>query len=446
MIDRDWTIVDQKHSPLKPYPDYDDCDENKSYTSANGNLKSGCWTRSDFDGNHKKMTLYFHPYAFDTSGVLPDTTPHSGQTWVYDNNLSRQISVGSTTPAATSIMGVLFQGAVTAMGADGATLTNYTGTCAAKDIELHVDFNSTPSTVKDSGGNTVHMLQVLHTANSQTLSAANSRVYSDINRSDVNMTLSKWNFRNGSNNGSADVYLAMNLEKPFDRTVNVVDINFTGFHAYGVNDIANADQTNLYRPDGNSSYAPNKEIRFYFAKVAPSSNTDGRTIYLPQTSTSTAIRVGVYCEDNTSIGLLCSTLPGLYSMPEESDPIGNGSWYRVTTHKSSWNDGEIVELNSSISNVQMNSLNPLTHIAMDTNGSSSDITIRYDASYTRPAHPRFVIAPDVWLKYDPVTSRDGNPVFTLHFLNSGLKWKGTGRTGHILKTEPVSKPNRRLNW
>jgi hypothetical protein len=119
----------------------------------------------------------------------------------------------------------------------------------------------------------------------------------------------------------------------------------------------------------------------------------------------------------------------------------------MNNHDTSLGDGEIVSLTSSVAGV---TINPSANIGL-TGGVSPNITISYPLT-PRPVHPRITITPDEWLKYKkddircPSGTGCGTPDFLLHFLTQGLKWKGTGNTGHVIETEPSVNINKRINW
>ena len=434
--DSNWTVVDR--ADRNPYKTLFDPNCNLSSSAAcndcvlggtddteNGSGKVGCSFGSKIDNGNTEYTdlnITYHPYKFDLSNLGIHTRPHDGVDWLYDSNLSKSKS-----------MAVTLEGNLTARGADDTILSNYTAQCVAQDIAVHMDTNTTPDPVVDENNATVVLQQVLYQYDNSSPSAP---VYSSVQGAESNMTLSKWNFRSGDLNGSATVHLLFNLEKPYDTPINVVDINFTTAYAYGINDLCYADQNSSYRPDGNVT--ADQRRWFYYARVAPAIGTDGRQIYTPDTTTTTTLHVNVFCINGP--GINCPSLTGLSSAAEEGD------WYRMEDHLSSNNDGNITELNTTVAGVVINGgSNRALNLTFDNNGSTSPITIYYPLT-PRPVHPVFVITPDEWLKYNADPSKNGLPEFTLHFLSQGLKWKGTGKTGHVIETEPTIKPSKRLNW
>jgi hypothetical protein len=105
-------------------------------------------------------------------------------------------------------------------------------------------------------------------------------------------------------------------------------------------------------------------------------------------------------------------------------------------------DGRVNTLSTTTPSV---TIAPNNNITFNNNGSTGIINIGYPI-IGRPVYPVFVIHPDEWLKYNPDPLKNGLPDFTIQFLNRGLRWKGKGKTGHVIETEPNLKPNPRMNW
>lgn len=446
--DSNWTFVDRAYNnPHKTLFNSscagsnsalcNDCVLGSTSDTENGNGKVGCSFGSKIDsgsGNYTDLNLSFRPYKFSLNGLNLHTRPHDANPWIYMNDLNR-----------SKTMAVTVEGNITALGADDTVLTNYTAGCEARDLDLHMGTNSIPDPVLDENNATVPLEQTLY----QYISSAATENYSAVIDADQNLTLTKWNFRSGDQNGSAGVTLLLNLKKPYDTPVNVADINFTIAHIYGVNDLSYTNQISNYRPDGNKTIGVNKY--FYFAKVAPLIGADGHNEFYE--NYQTRLRVDVYCDDNAT-NPICSTLPGLVQPKEEDDISGTGKWYRISAHTQS--DGNVTQLSiDNFNNAVTNgaTVNPFNNIPLDNNGSSPAITIHYPpiGVSPRPEEVKIWITPQEWLKYNPaiVNPADphyGEPSFSIFFQNWGLKWKGEGKTGNVIQTEPSTIQNQRINW
>jgi hypothetical protein len=412
--DHNWTLVDQSRFEHKTFPGVDDCLPNDSSISANDLTRSGCAINSTsaslINGFiYKDMLLQFHPYQFNLGGIVFGSTPNDNGSHVYMNDLTK--SQG---------MAITMDGNISAEGKDNIALSNFINNCASEDVNLWIDKNIThahmydPNTLVTQAGTNVSFQQML----SSSMSA------------DGNLSvLLKNNFINTTDhNGSAIVNLYFNFEKPYADTVNPVDVNFTMLHAASPQATSSAHMTDTHIPNGNLSI--NQTRYFYFAKVEELSGTDNKQVY--STDVNTTLHVNTYCDSATSL-INCGMLPGTI--------MDAAPWYRMSFHNPAL-DGQINLLSSTTASV---TITPSTNVTFDTNGTTGIINIAYPL-LGRPAYPVIVISPDEWLKYNPDASKNGFPEFTIQFLNEGLRWKGKGKTGHIIKTEPRINPSPRMNW
>jgi len=440
--DSNWTIVDRAYN--NPYKTLfstncanssdaacNDCILGTTTDDANDADKVGCTFGSSLvalDGTQKTsytpVDLTVNPYRFGLTFLLrtqPSTAAGNTQNWAYMNDLTK--STG---------MAIVIDGNITALGADGTVTTNYVTGCSAQDSILWLDRNMSTdealiSTVKTP--TSVYFQQWLNAD-----AGAVQPVLDNRNGPDMNATLTAINYA-ADQNGSAHIALYYNFEKPYDDVVNPVIVNFKTLLTAAPNAASYANQLSNYIPDGNVSIDSNRT--FYYAAVFPADGTDGTEIYTPDTSTSTTISVDIYCENIGDIN--CSLIS---SAPENA--YLTGGWWRSEAHKSLNGDGQITQLTSDVAGVVFNPAQPAP-IGLDNNGSTGTITISYPLT-PRPVHPRITITPDEWLKYSPDAAANGLPAFTLHFLTQGLRWKGTGKTGHVVESEPSTGDNNRLNW
>ena len=427
IVDTNWTFVDQINSRFKPYPDVPDCATGSAGVDVSfaGRILAGCLVKSDYDPIHTDMELTFNPYAFDLSSVTFFVRPNTSNAYLYMNNLE------SATPDYR--MAVKMEGNVTAEAKGGTALSNFTSNCAAENVVLWIDRTMVPaeSTIVDTDGNRVLFQQGLQDINSMVILDTSGSY-------DMNSSLLKNNFTNTSDaNGSAAVDLYFNFLKPYDRTVNPIDVNFTMLHTASPAAYSVAAMQSNYIPGGENNSTAVGNPYYYFAKVVPSEGTDGKQEY--GATVTTTISVKSYCD--TAVAP-CSTLPGFASIVEE--PVGTTGWYRMPNHLSSNGEGQVngIAVTNGVSGV---SISPNSNITFDTNGTTGIITITYPTTSTRPVHPVFTITPDEWLKYDNNDST-GLPDFVIHFLTQGLRWKGKGETGHVIETEPSTQSSGRLNW
>lgn len=434
--DNTWTKVDQaSNNPYKTLFDTD-C-ENSDSAACNDCIigdggsdisadKYGCRINSDLPAGDEyvDINISFKPYQFDLSSIAFYTRPNTSNSYLYMNDLNK-----------SDVMAVKLEGNITAEGKEGTVLSNFTDTCAAEDVVLWIDRTMIPqeNIILGEDGSSIYFQQGIKDI-TDTFTVQNNRTSTDINSS-----LTKANFSNTLDiNGSAEVDLYFNFEKPYAELVNPIDVNFSMLHAASPNATSNADMLSDYVPDGNLTI--DQQRYFYFAEVSPTGDIDGSQVY--DLSISTALKVDTFCRDDANI--TCSLLSGLSASPEES-LSGGGGWYRMENHLSSSGDGQVDSLATSVTTVSISGSNPLNNITFDSNGSTSSITLSHPLA-GRPVHPVFVITPDEWLKYNPDVSKNGLPEFIIHFLTQGLKWKGEGQTGHVIETEPSVGSSERINW
>jgi hypothetical protein len=265
-----------------------------------------------------------------------------------------------------------------------------------------------------------------------------------VKNADENVTFPKGNFTNTADaNGSAAVKIYYNFQKNYNKIINVADVNFSDMKVYGKNDLSDVDQLSNHMPEGNTTINDTKY--FYFAKVMPQTGTDGHVEY--GTSFNTAFWVDVYCKNTADVDCN-SSLPGLYTSNADDTVAGGtgGAWYRVSGHTAA-TDGNILSLTSvSVNSNDPVSLSPNSNIQFDNNGSTSAVTITYPATSYRPQQAIITITPDEWLRYDRFNV-GGLPDFTIYFRNQGLLWKGEGKTGHVIESEPApGNQLERINW
>ncbi len=438
--DSNWTAVDRAYAnPNKTLFDpnckessdarCNDCTLGKTTDETNNRTDEevGCTFSSaltHLDGSvnndYTELNLTFRPYAYRFDGNWSvENTPNlldENRSWVYMNDLSQ-----------STVMATKLEGNITAIGAKDGTLTNYTYLCAAEDVLLALDFNSTPSSVTDASGAVVQFEQAFN---------------GTVANADANTSVSK-DFFHSNDNGSAVVSIKYNFKKPYSQTVNPAQVNYINLTAASPDASSYADQNASYLPKGEHPIGDSRY--FYFAQVAPSEGTDGRQEY--GASVTTVFRVMTYCDNTSAIACppaaatssSAEPLPGIATIPE-SDWL---SWYRTTDHTSANGDGQINTITTALSGV---SITPGSNITFDTNGTTGAVTITYPTTSTRPVHPLFIVTPDEWLKYNSDSSKNGLPQFIINFLTQGLRWKGKGETGHVMETEPSTKSSGRLNW
>jgi len=422
--DNNWTIVDQDRYTDKTFPNFNDCvtsGSDKFSVESNSDGMVGCGITSSINANsyiHTDLNLSFQPYQFDLNSTVLKRVDNKVSDWVYMNNLE-----DSTNMAA------LLEGNTTALGANGNTLSNYVVNCAAEDVTLWLDREMS------SPGEMLITTENNHTAvafQQLLVSTQDPQNIEDNLHDDMNASLTKSNFvTNNIPNGSADTILAYNFKKDYTDPINPVIVNFKVLHAASPDATSHANQKDNYIPEGNVTIDDNRT--FYFAKVAPAVGDDFITTY--EESYTTFIRVDVYCRPDGIDILNCSNLPGVGIMEETTL---SGGWYRTAEHNTT-GDGIVQNIIADQNGITEIDSHQYTGLTFDNNGSTRSVNLTYPFSNARPKTFILTILPDPWLKY-------GNSQFTIRYMLQGLKWKGSGKTGNVVGTEPYSGDNKRINW
>jgi len=434
--DNNWTKVDQSTYVYQTRFDgrpHDDCVLNDISIPSTGTV--GCVTSSiNPASNYTEMNLDINPYQFNLNDIVFSTSPTANSPYLYMNNLNDSRN-----------MAAKLEGNITAEGKLGTRLTNYTSSCAAEDALIWVDHNITgigynENIILDENSSTVLFQQ-------QLLDNAGT-VQAPLSNTDNNITFSRSNFLNNSDyNGSASVDLYFNFQKPYNTVVNPVDVNFTLLNAIAPLALSNVHLVSNYAPDGNQSL--NQSRSFLYGKVAP--KLGDQLIQTYDEIYSTQLRVNIFCRPDLASGVDC-LFPFAIGASEDdisSGPGAGGSWYRMTLHNGA-TDGGI----TSLSDNPVSGIGGLPRgidLLDDNNGSTPpDITLTWTGA--RPKSTEIIITPDVWLKYNPFTvgtcpdGSSGCPTFSIDFLSQGLRWKGEGKTGHVIGTEPGARASERMNW
>ncbi len=444
MYDNNWTNIDQASYPYKTIfdpscknntanPACNDCIVNTS-TSSETNYKVGCEINSNQITNveHILLPLNFAPYAFAFNEVNLTILPDNNRSYVFMNDLGNSYY---NPPFPLYTMSTSFIGDISAISKGNRVTTNFTNGCAAQDVVLHINKNTSPTenSIYDTKGNLVAFGQFLqHT--SATLPISNSTTILD-----ANTTLPQVAFQDTVKSGKAYMLLHTNFKKPLNATVNPIDINYTGLYGYSPNALSSANMINNYIPDGNQTY--NKNLLYYFAKITPQ-----KKLYdnVKSSSILTPIFVDIYCDTIAPVSCADFNL-NILSHGENVE----AGWYSANMFDQN-NDGttdlriktifgddanpSVIEVNGDSDDIPFD----------DGNGTQKDINVSV-AGAARPSTVEIEIQPVPWLIYDPNDPR-GYPHYRVKFIGDSA-WSGVGNIGHAV--EATSNPNptpSRLSW
>jgi len=435
--DSGWTLVDHANYPYQTRfrdefgveQNHTDCRLGKSDTNSS---LAGCDISSHVskgDSPRSKeyvdLDLAFYPdrFEFNLTGAGVDTQPDPGQNWIYMNDLANadaQNSIDST-------MAVSIRGSILAKGAAGSVLGNYTSGCFAQKGIFRMEYKTEPDAP--------------HTAD--TLSPVDFQQYFydygsnlSLDDADGNITLNPVFFPD-DHNGTAPFDLYSNLQRPDDHMVNVTTARYKKLYFVSPDSQAYGYAQAAHIPRGEQNL--DKNITFYYATVAPDrAPTINRHFYrvLNAGKWQGRLKVRVYCEDDNITN--CTMLSELDQTSSEPDPDQNGSWYLMGAHESSQNHGQVTNL--SIVRGGHATLTPSGALSFSNGVSTADVVVTYPLGQPRPYQVDVNVSADPWLSYGP----DRN--FTIYFEREKLRWRGKGKTGHVIQTEPGTHSSERINW
>jgi len=444
LVDSSWTLVDQATYPYQTKFDdgngntvtHEDCNlTDLTYTGpATSGKQPGCWISSNVKddgsgrGDYYDMNLSFYPDRFDLSSISIDTQPVSGESWLYMNDLAAADSAGTIDVT----MAMAIHGTVIARGADDNTLSNYTAGCFAQQGTLRMEYTSQPATVQTADTQSaVPFLQYLYDGNTPSVLSQPG--------ADGNISLPSFFFPDDQN-GTAPFDLYSNLQRPGDHMVNVSQISYAQIlyrapdanaSGYGVND---------HIPEGIKNL--DRNVTFYYATVAPDRDPDTNLHFyriLNLDKWQGPLKVRIYCEDDNVTN--CAMGTDYDPTDSESDPAQNGSWYLMSAHGGSHGDITSLNIGGGTNGGTAATLTPAGSTLSFSGGiSATDAVVTYPLGQSRPYQVDINISADPWLLYGPDKS------FSVYFDREKLRWRGKGKTGRVIQTDPSTTDSKRINW
>ncbi|MBD3807784.1 MAG: hypothetical protein IE880_03605, partial [Epsilonproteobacteria bacterium] len=434
LIDRNWTMVDQARYKYKTFSG-DDCIPNSASSGGMSGL-AGCNVQSYDIDKYTKIPVKLIPYKIDVSSVGISSFPNNSNNWVYMNDLSKDKN-----------MAVRFFGTLRSLSRDGKVTSNFTDGCAASDVNLTLDFNSTDFNASKEKSIIAKNLKDNSTAltgpniNINRNGEGNSTIYDLNNIKKLNIPSSSFKFEN---NGTMPLDMRFTITKIWDKVVDPIEILFKNLSLA-------AERFKAWFNGVENSYAPkdkivyDRNITFLYGRVlSPIESTgaieykDSRNIYLVATA---------YTSNPTKETNLHKDI-----FDANNDKVVNsyeGVWCTVEAHSATDIDGRVVDLTDLNTKA---AITPDTNILFDsvapnTSGISSSINVAYPkgGGKTRPYTALIEVNPDIWLKYHP-TKTNGNPEFSIKFENLGYNWAGKGKTGNVIKQTISPNSRYKVNW
>jgi len=358
-------------------------------------------------------------------------------------------------------MAVRFNGPVTAMGAQGKRLTNYTNGCAANLVEFDIN-----RTISQNG--VVISENSLQSVNLESASAPERVVLQRYDNSTDTNTTGQFSTENNTtgtstairinpiqfrkeNNGSAILSLEYNFNRPCCQVVNPFSVQFNFKEANSTASMSSANMTDTYIPNSRASI--NQTANFIYGRIVANS----ANIYNVAQSES-FVTIPMYVEGYCSSDLNCSQ--HTLNIASQRD---NGTWWVNTNHDSVIGDGQINSLNEFASPFPL-TISPDGAVNPINLNNPTDINYTIGAGATLPYLSPIIVIPTVpWLRYNPgripcapilpgrpcpiptsPTPGSFDPI--VNFLGGG-GWAGKGNTGLIVDTNAsADTANKRTDW
>jgi len=421
--DSEWTAVDQKNNPLKPFKEIEDCIIDSTTPNA-GELNGlrGCSIKSN-SGIYNDLAITSHPYSFDISTITLQTTPNSAQDkYIYINDLNSTIDKVKD----GSVMGINISGSIIAKGKDGTNLSNYINGCSAKDIDIDLKYQTDPTIVKDEKGNIVEINYLLYT----------DTITSNITIDKTTTSPIKYNFNQiyfaTPATGTFNSYI--NFKRHYNAAINPFNVEISDINVSSISDKISVDLKSDFIPKGYKDL--NSSRVFYYAK-AKSSNDFYDDVY--DNKISTPIEVSIFCnkslEDCQKYGI-----DTIKSITNEYD------WWLSLDHNAAALEGEVELLTNSLdATVKPTLINNFVK------GIDNNVTVEYKSSALRPAIIKIMPTTNMisnypWILYNASDDLPPKYIYRVRFVDSPASWSGEGKTGYTINTNSNGRKTKKVDW
>ncbi len=421
--DENWSMVDIKSG---------DCDINKSYTSSDGNIISGCNIVSNPDIN-----ISFFPYLFDVNFTI-DNLPHSSHSdFIYMSEIN----------STFNSVAIALRGDITAKSQDGNITTNFRDGCFSKDTLLNVGVttlsdNGVNQSIKTVKGSDINFTRVVRFNSETNVTISRSSRFNLL----PNINISKDRFKN---NAKAHLDIRYNIDKNLAETINPIQITFRKIdtNSTEANSTANLlDENNPYIPKGTQDL--NNTVRnFYFAKVSPDKVRFPRIYFKNGDTIRTPLQIEIFCGGSVD-SKYCKDTNLLNHTSIASSPRVENGWYLSIDHNATV-DGGVNNLIPNSSTPNILTFSPTMPIRF-TNGRNGVIMTRFTNPHGTQKY-RVDIYADPQLQYYGGKPKSNIPKGVNHYFvmgteNNSSTWTGVGKTGHLLDIKPNSNSAHKMDW
>ena len=443
IIDKEWTLVDQKGFEYKPFPNIADCELNSTDPKASNKagVLRGCDIKSNMDPK-VDLTIISHPYKFNLSSI--DVISRTGSNYVYINDINKTKSAY----ADNSIMALNIRGDIKALGKDGKVLTNYKKGCVAQDLDINLqytqDLNQSfylrPLNIKYA----LYDSSVIQNPQDTNVSIVNSSTNPNKN---INLKLDKkYFYPNSGGLGKFSLYL--NYNRRFDDPINPFNFVSKKIEANSTNEKITVNLNSNYYPKGSKDI--NKTHIFYYVKTKPLSEFYD-DIYTD--SVNTPVSIALYC------GFIDKSKCANYDINTTEDGTDEYDWWYSRKHNS--NAGKVLiefDPNSSTDS------NVLSQFVIEPSsgvinkwkrGIAKDVNISKIVDPNDISYPYVVgvkATNEMKLKYPYLlfnskgVNTPPNILWKNRFVKESDAWSGEGKSGYSVDTNVTGRRNKKMDW
>ena len=426
MEDNKWTEVDQVGYPYRPFPNHEDCRVSGSSNNY-GQLVAirGCKVASEHNKYHD-LHLNVHPYDIDTSSIRlsPDDN------YIYVNDLDKTKSLISN----DSVMAVALKGRLIAKDYKGNSLSNYTATCAAKDLSIQLGYKFDRSDIKDNLGRDVVLQNALLNNTDMMNVIVKNYDFKNNTLLDYNFTKNQFVDKNStSENGKADFKTYINFKRDYNVGINPFKITITDLNLTSPNDSAFVEKS-LHTIDKNKVY--NKTKNVYYAKIKSKSD-----LYddITDNNVTTPIMVTIFCNESLEI---CTK----YGIDTEKDVTNEYDWWIAKNHTAA--NGKVML------KTEANRMSKVTPSNTFIDGIDENVKVEYLSDIQhKPYITKISTTNDMnnkypWLLFNKDKNTPPAYIYKVRFINPpNDRWSGGGGTGHTVTTRNVSgRKTKKIDW
>ncbi len=419
--DNDWTKVDQKGYPYKPFPNRADCiQESNEANENNENAKRGCLIQTSTNsGSFPDLPIIAHPYFFDLNNT---TISSGGSDFIYINDLNKSKDL----LLDNKIMALTLQSNIIARGKHGTILSNYTKNCSAHTLEGIVTYHKNPNEITDSFGN---ILQLQYTIYNQEANDNEIVIHEVEDNNKINFDLDKKYFYVP---GIGRLIGFFNIKREYNNPINPFQITFEKLKVQSSEEKMSVDMKKDHIPKGEDNLNITKT--FYYAKLKSKTSFYDDIL---EDHVTTPLYVSIFCDKSLEY---CKN----FGIDVNTSATDEFNWWININHNSS---GENIILETSSDKA---SIDP-SPIDSFTNGKAEYVEVKsLDRDnlpyvvYIKPSQTLINEYP--WALFNPDGDLPPSYLFKVRFIKIPSNWSGVGNTGHTIEVNTNKRKSKKLDW